>query len=60
MIISTTDIIKKLPIWQTLILPSNRKLSSGFRLTYLDLTVANSKGQEHVHFDGDYIGKNDS
>ena len=34
--------------WRTLLLPSNMKLRMSFRLAYVDLSLAHSKGQVHV------------
>ena len=46
-----TEYRKRWQIWQNLLLPTHRKLSIGYEMVYLHLTLAHSKGQCHANFD---------
>ena len=44
---------------QTLLLPTSIKLQIAFKLEYLHLTLAHSKGQDHVYFNCQYLANSE-
>ena len=46
---------KRWQIEHTLLVPTHRKQYIGHRLMHLHLTLARSKGQDHIHFDCEYF-----